>query len=75
MALDLPKQEAGGVVPLQIANGPGAPEVSPQPKRPLSQQQRFLERDFKRFLKGVEESMADHQLRLENIACPGDRAR
>ena len=74
MALDLPKQEAGGVVPLQIANGPGAPEVSEVPKRRQSQQQRFLDRDFNRFMKGVEKSMADQQLRLENIACPGDRA-
>lgn len=69
MAMDLPKQEASGVVPLQIANGPGAPEVSEQPKRRQSQQQRCLDRDFNRFMKGVEKSMADQPLRLRDISC------
>jgi len=74
-AIDPPKQEAGGIVPLQVANGPGAPEATQQPKRRQSQQQRFLDRDFNRFMKGVEKSMADQQLRLQDISCASDRAR
>ncbi len=75
VAVDLPRQEAGGVVPLQVANGPGAPEVSQPVKRRKSQQQLFLDRDFDRFMKGVERSMADQQLQLQNISCAGDRVR
>lgn len=70
MPVKLPKQEAGGVVPLKVDNVPGAGEVLQPPKK--SQQQLFLDRDFNRFLEGVKKGMAE--LPLQKISRAGDRA-
>ncbi|WP_312318297.1 hypothetical protein [Stenotrophomonas sp.] len=69
MPTGLPTKNGKGGIPLKVGNAPDAPGVSQQAKPRQSQQQRFLDRDFDAFLKGVEKSMS--KLPLQKISRAG----